>query len=156
MLLNKQLLNILKQLLNLDIETCGIIKIVNEKVLLEIHTSEFDKDNECIHNYYAQHIFHTHVQHGKSYPSAQDIVKVLKNSKITTSLLATHWGIWEICSLKKHSFTTSEQIYITQRIEKMLYPIHEYKKYDDNVEKYIQDIEKKYNEFNLRIKFTSW
>jgi hypothetical protein len=156
MLLNRQLLNILTQLLHLKVETCGVLKLVNGKVVLEIHTSQTDKNNECLHNYYAEHIFHTHVLSNKSYPSAPDIVKVLKNSKIVTSLIICHWGIWEICSLKKQLFTPSEQEYIVHTISKMLYPIREYKNFDGNVARYIQDIEDKYKVFGLRIKFTSW
>jgi len=156
MLLNRQLLNILKQLLHLNVETCGVLKIINNKLVLEIHTSPTDKNNECIHNYYAEHIFHTHVLANKSYPSAPDIVKVLKNSKIVTSLVVCHWGIWEICSLKKQLFTPSEQEHIVQRISHMLHPIREYKTFDGNVARYIKDIEEKYSMFGLRIKFMSW
>lgn len=156
MLINKQITEIFKLLLNLPIETCGIIKFDNDVPVLEIHVSKHNTKNNCVHKYYGHHIFHTHIHKDESFPSAHDIVKVMKNSSIKTSLISTHWGIWEIISEKKYNFTCDEQAHITKTIEKMLAPLHDYKKYNLHVEKYIQDVETKYNEFKLHINFQSW
>lgn len=46
---------------------------------------------------YKSIIFHSHPLSSRSYPSAEDILKVIKNyGKINTSIIGTLWGIWVI------------------------------------------------------------
>lgn len=157
MLLNTQILELFKQLLNLSIETCGIIKYDGSgEPIIEIHTSQHNTKNRCVHKYYGLHLFHTHIHKDESFPSAHDIVKVMKNASIKTSLIISHWGIWEIISERKYLFKPDEQKHITNTMEKMLSPLHNYKCYNLHVEKYIQDIETKYIDFKLHINFHSW
>lgn len=157
MLLNKQIIEIFKQLLNLSIETCGLLKLTDKgEPIIEIHLSKFNDKNRCVHTYYKEHIFHTHIHKNESFPSAHDVVKVMKNTTIQSSLIATHWGIWEITCRKKYNFSPDEQNHITKRIEKMLSPLHEYKNYNQHVQKYIDDIQTKYNEFELCISLHTW
>ncbi len=84
---------------NKRVETCANI----DQKSLEINPDsiqEGEDENErgmCLYKYYTSIIFHTHPAIYYSYPSVEDIVKVIKNKKIIYhSLIATKWGIWKI------------------------------------------------------------
>ena len=109
---NKTILNIVKNyFLKIDHEICGIIKKVKsndkEVVILEIHPPiiEDDKRLNCSHVYYSKIIFHTHPNISKPYPSAEDILKIMKSFDIEYSVIFTSWGIWKLYSNKKFKFT---------------------------------------------------
>ena len=114
MTLNKNLLEIIKSFLKLDFEICGTLKTnPSGKMILEIHSQnkivdEGDK-SMCYHLSYFKNIFHTHTNNSKAYPSAKDIIKVMKNSDILSSLIFCKWGIWEIYSAKKYNFSNTEK-----------------------------------------------
>lgn len=41
-------------------------------------------------------IFHSHPMHLRSYPSPEDLIKVLSHREIRASLIGTRWGLWII------------------------------------------------------------
>lgn len=45
---------------------------------------------------YAECIFHSHPEASRSYPSREDILKVMKRDAIKCSIIATRWGIYTI------------------------------------------------------------
>ena len=45
---------------------------------------------------YAECIFHSHPYISRSYPSTEDILKVMKRDDIKCSIIATRWGIYTI------------------------------------------------------------
>lgn len=174
MILNENLLQVVKSFLNLEFEVCGSIKdhesSSGNKIILEIHsqykekTKEEDNDrSHCYHLNYSKYIFHTHPYYSKSYPSASDIIKVLNNSVIISSLIFTKWGIWEIYSDKKMKFSESQKTETKEILNKFLKDIYE--KTDggradvvnyDLIEGYIKKMEFFYKKFGLEINLTPW
>jgi len=63
----------------------------------------------CSHVVYSRHLFHSHPRRSRSYPSGEDIIKVLKHwDKIVNSVIATKWGIWVISNTHRSNiFNTS-------------------------------------------------
>jgi hypothetical protein len=82
---------------NYNTEVCGnfFIDDWNEAQIDEqIGTSRGGR-SVCRHKRYSQFIWHTHPQHGKYYPSAEDIIKIMKNNhKIQRSWIFTTYGYW--------------------------------------------------------------
>lgn len=69
----------------------------------------------CSHGEYSSNILHTHPPSSYSYPSTEDIMKVIKKyGKIINSLIGTKWGVWVI------SNTTTSNIYSASQ-EKILF-----------------------------------
>lgn len=119
LILNKSLINIFKNFLNLENEVCGYIENIFDKIILKIFSQEEIETTKslCFHdNFYSPYIFHTHPNNSKSYPSASDIIKVLKYDIIKSSLIFTKWGIWEIYSHVKKKFEKDEQNDIVETI----------------------------------------
>ena len=59
--------------------------------------------NNCQTRKYKKMIYHTHPFVSKSYPSMEDILKIIKmkNKIIKVSIIFTRWGIWELNCNKK-------------------------------------------------------
>lgn len=47
-------------------------------------------------NYQNVYLFHSHPVISRSYPSTEDIIKVIKHAKIMISIVATRWGLYII------------------------------------------------------------
>lgn len=160
MLLNSHLLNIMKQLLNLTVETCGSISIIDDKnVYLELQTTGKELPDKCTHLFYRPHIFHTHVLKNKSYPSTQDIIKVMKKHEIVSSLIVTHWGIWEICCPIKMKINEKDETNVRLFIQKQLNRLHSKKLDESLIYNVITTLETQYNknfDFGFSIKFKNW
>jgi|SRR3989304_2551058 len=84
--------------LSIEYEVCGYLKSSNH--YLNIYTENKGQKGEC-ESRYRKYMWHTHPSVSKAYPSATDIIKVIKNEVIITSIIFTVWGIWEIHSVKK-------------------------------------------------------
>jgi len=66
-----------------------------------------------IYNSYDSIIWHTHPNNSKSYPSVEDIIKMLKprpNPNPMDSLIICRWGIWEFNAKNKQSVDMPEMI----------------------------------------------
>ena len=98
-----------------DTEVCGnfFIDDWNEAQIDEqIGTSQGER-SVCRHNRYSQFIWHTHPQHGKYYPSAEDIIKIMKNNhKIQRSWIFTTHGYWTIEYTGDQINTNNESSYL--------------------------------------------
>jgi len=174
MILNENLLQTIKSFLNLDFEVCGSIKdhesSSGSKIILEIHSQYKEKVKEedigkshCYHLNYSKYIFHTHPYYSKSYPSSTDIIKVMNNSIIISSLIFTKWGIWEIYSAKKMKFNDIQKEETKEILNKFLKGIYENTEGGrtnvvnyELIEGYIKKIEFFYKKFGLEINLTPW
>ena len=114
-------LRTVQDLLQKNFEVCGNFKVINgigDKKYLQIDTdkttdvsSKVSKTKNkpfrhfCQHKVYSKHIWHTHPTVAKPYPSAEDILKIVKTRQnrdhLHTSVIFTDWGIWVLCSVKK-------------------------------------------------------
>jgi len=99
-------------LLSLNVETCGFLEYNTAIKQYIIVVDTFGKTGECTHSSYKRVIFHTHPYSSKFYPSTADIFKVLKHSRIQTSVIFSSLGIWEITLPGKMQITDKETEYI--------------------------------------------
>lgn len=99
-------------LLPLNVETCGFLEYNDAIKQYIIVVDTFGKSGECTHNSYQRVIFHTHPHSAKFYPSTADIFKVLKHSRIQTSVIFSSLGIWEITFTGKMPITKKEIDYV--------------------------------------------
>lgn len=94
----------IKTLLSLHVETCGYVNNEMVPVVDGVSGNDFRNRNICINNKYHRIIWHTHTNDMKSYPSSEDIIKILKprnNGMPEISLIFTRWGIWKLWAGKK-------------------------------------------------------
>ena len=98
-ILTNNVINQLKRLLKYPVEVCGIIK--DDNVIVDNHGTKIGKRQVCYFKRYSKYIFHTHPLSSKSYPSAEDILKIVKHKRIHYSIISTNWGIWILHSTKK-------------------------------------------------------
>lgn len=81
---------------NSPVEICAnldeSLEIDSESI---VEGKEENSRGTCLFKSYTPVIFHTHPNHLYSYPSMEDVVKIIKNLRIINhSLIATKWGIW--------------------------------------------------------------
>lgn len=88
-------------------EACGFL-LESETNQLRLYIDSYGTEEKgrgmCQHSKYTKYIWHTHTNIHKGYPSAEDIVKILKwraNDFPRVSVLFTPWGIWEIFTVQK-------------------------------------------------------
>jgi len=85
-------------LLNLPFETCGNFIQTNNILInqpqLETIGSKYTNPKSCQHKVYSSIIWHTHPVDSKPYPSSRDILKIIKNKLISTSIIFTTLGFW--------------------------------------------------------------
>lgn len=105
-------------------------------------------------------IWHTHGLKHKSYPSVEDIMKVVVNDEITQSYIFTQWGIWKLeyqYSIKNKSLYKHMENDLNE-YSKIIYEnankgIGDYKdEYIDYIRSYIYYIEQMYKNL-LKIEF---
>jgi hypothetical protein len=88
-------------------EVCGFLKSNKTDNYLELDEQEnISRDysrNSCQTRKSKKMIYHTHPFVSKSYPSIEDIFKIvkMKNKIIKVSIIFTRWGIWELICNKK-------------------------------------------------------
>jgi hypothetical protein len=85
-------------LINMEKEACGTIE--NGKIILQTLFENESRDN-CDYKHKRGIIWHTHNKDGKSYPSAEDILSVLRNSNVHMSLVFTKLGVYLMKSYNK-------------------------------------------------------
>ena len=97
---------IIKNYLHLDHEVCGNVDAFGN-ISDIVYGGLTDGRKSCKVNTYSKINFHTHPMHDKSYPSIEDILKVLKKQPIPleSELVVTKWGVWDIRSDNKFEFT---------------------------------------------------
>jgi len=167
---------------NKPVEICAFlnkdeIKILTiDKKSITLGTSKSEgKRASCnyMEKYRGNYIYHSHPKESRSYPSSEDIIKVLKSDKLMFSIIATRWGEYIIKQTNKYQLEASlwsenkQQKYkeqITRYIDRIGIMENDkgYKEgiYDDlyqDEEESIHKVLKKIVDLtNLRIKFCSW
>ena len=91
-----------------------IFNILDEKQKSKELISDQEKERQsCTNIKYSSIIFHTHPINSYSYPSIEDILKLIKHPDIIkTSVISTTWGIWILGN-------TAESIQITHDVNKL-------------------------------------
>lgn len=116
----------------------------------------------CQHTRYTKYIWHTHSHNLLPYPSAEDIVNMLKwhinntkNDYPVSSVIFTLWGIWEIHSDKKYQLDQKWLEYLHYTVKQSIDKLY---KNIENIELVIREISEKINKhiFNIQIWFTKW
>jgi hypothetical protein len=115
-------------------EYCGTLKLEKDndfsnKYYLFVDELNIGKEeeqtkqrNSCQNTHYNTFIWHTHPIRANYYPSAEDILKILKNREINYSIIFTDKGIWIL------NFNQ----YIPQ-LKQKIYDIKQKKMYDNQV-----------------------
>ena len=81
----------------------------------------------CVHDKITSVIFHTHPITSYSYPSVEDILRVVReHGRIVRSIIATKWGVWDIKNTEKSNVYSSTckniiEEYIRYFLEKILH-----------------------------------
>jgi hypothetical protein len=118
-------INEIKQMVidsNIDHEICGSIAFNGENYDVYEHEagsiSGTTRANCLYEDYREPTIWHNHPQSSKYYPSLEDILKVikLKNSTLWNSYIFTHFGYWELSTIRH--IDVSEKL--SSNIEKLL------------------------------------
>ena len=146
-----------------DVEFCGLFQKNNG--CLDIDPSSLTSGyktavgrNACQHEKYARIIWHTHPSLAHSYPSKEDIFKVLKHG-IEKSVIFTRWGIWQIIFPGKIELNWKNEAKKINEFEKKLYKHTEKGRAVeleglDAINEYQDNIEHIYP--NLTIRFDRW
>jgi hypothetical protein len=89
-----------------SVEICANISTDNDFVLTDVVSGKDEQYTQnsvvktrqtCTLSRYSHYIFHSHPLQSRAYPSAEDILKVLKNRHIIIqSYISTSWGVWII------------------------------------------------------------
>jgi hypothetical protein len=83
-----------------EVEFCGLFNSIDNCLVIDNNTVtvgyETNGRKACIHKRYSKLIWHTHPYSSHSYPSREDVFKVLKRDVIENSIIFTRWGIWQI------------------------------------------------------------
>ena len=113
---------------------------------------------------YKKYLWHTHPLTSQSYPSTEDVIKVIKprtNDVVMVSLIFTKWGLWEMFAKSKGIISNSVshdlnnaygRLYnMTERGRGVLthgtLPI---------VQSYINDVKYSLQEWGYEMSFTGW
>jgi len=101
-------------------ELCSYLKINNKELIIiidslrqgEIENGRRTCKNEGISSGY---LYHSHPFSSRSYPSAEDIIKVLTNN-FKVSIIATRWGVYTIKNPIKNKIIEEDEEYYKNRI----------------------------------------
>ena len=97
-------------------EICANLIVNNQNLIIDnssiVYGSPVEKGGRasCTVKYYTDIIFHTHPRTSYSTPSVEDIIKVLKHTKIKTSVIVTNWGVFQIVKMKDTVFNLDNRI----------------------------------------------
>ena len=145
------------------VESCGFIHSTQYGAIIQIMAEGNIKSPRpsCTLPYYTDYIWHTHINGSKSYPSAEDILKVLKKRKkpLKVQLIFTEWGIWETSATIFREFKDiNKEIKAIEHISVDLYNRTERGRAKnvniEAIEKFMKSLISRYP--NLRIFFTPW
>lgn len=153
----------------IDVEVCGFLLEKFDKLQLYVdNIGSIDSNNRgmCSLSLYTKYIWHTHPHNLISYPSPEDIFKVIKKRKYPViSVIFTKWGIWYLQSDRKVSLDNKLLKYLDRKIQSISATIyHKTEKGRGKVEhKYINTFIKNiqellYTKLNIKykIQFESW
>jgi len=120
-ILTDELEGIYAELEDRDDEVCGFLKSNKKDNYLELDEQEnISTDytrNNCQTRRYKKLIYHTHPFVSKSYPSMEDIFKIIKNKIIKVSIIFTRWGIWELhCNKKSNNIPKDIIIKVNEQL----------------------------------------
>ena len=163
------LYRIKNQILSLNYEVCGHIRICDDNLIL-VETNQGNiisngKRGSCQYDSYGKYIWHSHPNISKGYPSMEDIQKSLKlrnTDVIQVQIILTSWGIWEIYTGNKKHITPEIQDRLKSfklNINSWLYSKSLKGKQlpqDKILNKYIRILKHDFKDFKLKVKFTSW
>ena len=163
------LLYVKKYILPLKIEVCGYILFSYNREAMIGEVARGDSKMErasCVRPYKANYAWHSHFLNAKSYPSAEDILSVMKKRETQKTqniveIIFTRWGIWEISSSEKTVFrnVNAELQYISGKGDDIYRACKGGKTdfYDMGaIKTFISKVENHYNIIGLRIWFTPW
>lgn len=124
------LLREFRKLLGLETEVCGKMLIHENNICLvgiTKGTTDAKGRHLCISEP-ADYVWHTHPNTHKAYPSAEDIMSVVKNRKpiIKISIIITAWGIWVLQSQNKIHITDRNRDYYQNKIQKIINTLYFY------------------------------
>ena len=161
-----ELQGIYAELMDRDDEVCGFLKSNRTDNYLELDEQEnISTDytrNSCKTKGNRKMIYHTHPFVSKSYPSIEDILKIikLKNKIIKVSIIFTRWGIWELHCSKKTDKIPKE---IINDVDKQLTNIyHNQNNGKDELrskpllQKSINNINDILSEYDFKMYFSEW
>lgn len=159
---------ITKKRLNNNHEYCGYLVEVpsSERVkMVDSGTHGRGKDGRvmCIQKPpYQKYLWHTHPNTSKSYPSAEDIITMLKprsnTESVLDSVIFTKWGIWELHCKNKHDVSCLDP----QKLSNMFTDLYKATGGGrDNADKAVivltnQNLMLYLVEWQFEISFTSW
>jgi hypothetical protein len=160
-LLPHQLISLKEMVDNFDVEVCGVLNTVGD-VNLEISTQSrgqnLENRNMCIHTRYSEIIFHTHNHSAKSYPSMEDVIKVVKHDLIQSSVIFTSWGIWSLSCVRKIRHPDEELIQLVGRaIDKFYFATKNGREYNrEAVRSLVDAFVRKFYRIGLEMTFEEW
>jgi hypothetical protein len=160
-----------KLVFNYDTEFCGIFEkrgdcLVMDKSSVAVGYKTEDGRNACRHKKNDSLIWHTHPYSAHSYPSHEDIFKVLKYREkpekyVRKSIIFTRWGVWQISFDGYRKLDWEKEKEKVKELEKIIYENTEEGKVNslnDHQLKYIRiyqyKLEDKY--IGLNIEFDRW
>jgi hypothetical protein len=148
-----------------DYEICGFLKSNRENKYLELDEQEnisTDFTRKSCQTKKYKMIYHTHPLSSKSYPSSEDIFKIvkLKNKIIKISVIFTRWGIWELYCNKKSDIITDK---IKHNVKQQLTSIYhqqngarEELRSKSLLNKAINNINMILSEYDFKMYFSEW
>jgi len=151
----------IKTLLNLPVETCGYVNKDLIPVVDGVPEDSTTGRGKCRNNKYYPVIWHTHPVNMQSYPSVEDIIKILKprpNGIPKISLIFTRWGIWNLWSGRK-GVVSKELTRLLSKTYSGLYHITNKGRGDISipfVNSYINELEYILSDYNFNIRLTLW
>lgn len=171
-LLSTESINTIKKLLELDNEVTCPVDIKDDYLIFDftkIKEGGVSNGRKYIIVTAEKNIFHTHPYSSKGYPSAEDIIKLLKHhDEICHSFIVTSWGLWIISNTPGSNFYQEKNEnehnkiykYLTDMLNK-LYPIgmfrDKYIQITPDLSEFINNIfDKISRSLRLNIRFISW
>jgi hypothetical protein len=105
-----------RQLLITEEEKCGYLVPYGQYLLVLTENGISGNDGRRLCNYippYQKYIWHTHPNTSQSYPSTEDIIKIITprtENVVMNSIIFTRWGIWELSSKLKSTDKISKSV----------------------------------------------
>jgi len=148
-----------------DYEICGFLKSNRENKYLELDEQEnisTDFTRKSCQTRKYKMIYHTHPLSSKSYPSSEDIFKIvkLKNKIIKISVIFTRWGIWELyCNKKSDIITDNIKHNVKQQLTNIYHQqngAREELRSKSLLNKAINNINMILSEYDFKMYFSEW
>jgi hypothetical protein len=160
-LLPQQLMGLKDTVDKLDVEVCGVLTKrgdVNLEILIQNRGQNLENRNMCTHSKYSEIIFHTHNYSAKSYPSKEDVIKVVKHDLIQTSIVFTRWGIWSLSCARKIRHPDEELTELVGRdIDKFYFATKNGREYNrEAVRSLVDAFVFKFSNIGLEMRFEEW